>query len=174
MKVFQSACFGTFSQYLCFYWIQSCMTPQTVLFGTSKVYIWFRYFFCSFFYTISLASAWFNFQVKEIRSLLSEAEFDVPRIGTIEEFQGQEFDVIILSTVRSCEEYLSSDIAHSLGFVASPKRLNVAISRSKSLLIVIGNPKLLCQDTYWRYVVKYCIDMGCYVGCEFWNVLYYC
>ncbi|KAJ8969710.1 hypothetical protein NQ314_001624 [Rhamnusium bicolor] len=106
-------------------------------------------------------------QVKEIRSLLTEAEFDIPKIGTVEEFQGQEFDVIILSTVRSCEEFISSDIIHSLGFVTSPRRLNVAISRSKALLIIIGNPSLLCFDIYWRSVIKYCFENGGYMGCDF-------
>lgn len=108
----------------------------------------------------------FCLQVKEIRSLLIEAEFDIPKIGTVEEFQGQEFDVILISTVRSCQEYVPLDICHSLGFVASPKRLNVAVSRAKSLLIIIGNPNLLCRDVHWRSVVKYCVDKGSYVGCE--------
>ncbi|CAH1169778.1 unnamed protein product [Phaedon cochleariae] len=106
-------------------------------------------------------------QVKEIRSMFQEAEFDQPKIGTVEEFQGQEFEVVLLSTVRSCEEHVPADITHSLGFVASPKRLNVAISRAKSLLVVIGNPNLLCQDTYWRSVVKYCVEVGSYIGCDF-------
>ncbi|KAJ8978565.1 hypothetical protein NQ317_012088 [Molorchus minor] len=105
--------------------------------------------------------------VKEIRSLLIEAEFDIPKIGTVEEFQGQEFDVIILSTVRSCSDYIPTDVLHSLGFVSSPRRLNVAISRPKSLLLVIGNPRLLCFDMYWRYVIKYCFERGSYVGCDF-------
>lgn len=98
--------------------------------------------------------------------MLTEAEFDIPRIGSVEDFQGQEFDVIILSTVRSCQDYVTFDVIHSLGFITSPKRLNVAISRAKSLLIIIGNPNLLCSDTYWRSVVKYCMERGCYTGCE--------
>lgn len=95
-----------------------------------------------------------------------EAEFDLPKIGTVEEFQGQEFDIILISTVRSCQDYVSFDISHSLGFVASPKRLNVAVSRAKCLLVVVGNPNLLCHDVHWRSVVKYCTEKGCYVGCE--------
>ncbi|XP_018571512.1 probable RNA helicase armi [Anoplophora glabripennis] len=105
-------------------------------------------------------------QVKEIRALLIEAEFDIPKIGTVEEFQGQEFDVILLSTVRSCQEYVSVDVQHSLGFVTSPRRLNVAISRPKTLLVIIGNPNLLCVDPYWRSVLKYCLENGSYTGCD--------
>lgn len=95
-----------------------------------------------------------------------EAEFDIPKIGTVEEFQGQEFDVILISTVRSCDEYIPYDISHSLGFVACPKRLNVALSRAKSLMVIVGNPNLLCQDVYWRSVVKYCRENGCCTGYE--------
>nr|CAI5839936.1 unnamed protein product [Callosobruchus analis] len=106
-------------------------------------------------------------QIQEIRSLMVEAEFLVPKIGTVEEFQGQEYDVVLVSTVRSCQEYVTFDIAHKLGFVVNPKRLNVAISRAKSLLVIVGNPKLLGQDIYWRNVIEYCLQKGCYVGCDF-------
>ncbi|KAJ8912969.1 hypothetical protein NQ315_000025 [Exocentrus adspersus] len=105
-------------------------------------------------------------QVKEIRSLFIEAEFDIPKIGTVEEFQGQEFEVVILSTVRSCQEYVSVDVRHSLGFITSPRRLNVALSRAKALLFIIGNPNLLCQDVYWNSVLKYCLEHGSYTGCD--------
>lgn len=101
-----------------------------------------------------------------MRSLLMEAEFDLPKIGTVEEFQGQEFDVILISTVRSCSEYVSWDVRHSLGFVSNPKRLNVAVSRAKSLLIIVGNPNLLGHDVHWRAVIKYCRENTCYTGCE--------
>nr|CAH7724744.1 unnamed protein product [Callosobruchus chinensis] len=106
-------------------------------------------------------------QIQEIRSLMVEAEFLVPKIGTVEQLQGQEYDVILLSTVRSCPEYVTFDLAHKLGFVANPKRLNVAISRAKSLLVIVGNPKLLSQDVCWRSVIEYCLQKGCYLGCDF-------
>ncbi|XP_072398458.1 probable RNA helicase armi isoform X2 [Diabrotica undecimpunctata] len=106
-------------------------------------------------------------QAKELRTVFTEAEFEVPKIGTIEEFQGQEFDIVIISTVRSSKDFITSDLIHNLGFVAHPKRLNVAISRAKSLLLIVGNPKLLCSDPCWRAVVKYCLENGVYKGCEF-------
>ncbi|XP_060535428.1 probable RNA helicase armi isoform X2 [Cylas formicarius] len=105
-------------------------------------------------------------QVKEIKSVLKEAEFTLPKVGTVEDFQGQEFDVVILSTVRSSRDYVASDVEHSLGFVSSPRRLNVAISRSKALLVIVGNPNLLCYDTYWRTVIAHCVSLGAYTGCD--------
>lgn len=93
-------------------------------------------------------------------------ELQLPKVGSVEEFQGQERSVIILSTVRSNPQFVPSDKQHALGFVASPRRLNVSLTRAKSLLIIVGNPHLLSQDVYWRHVLKYCIEHECYIGCD--------
>lgn len=105
-------------------------------------------------------------QVKQIRAILNEAEFELPKIGSVEEFQGQEFPIILLSTVRSSEEYIDADLKHTLGFLAHPRRLNVAITRGKSLTIIIGNPNLLSLDQHWRQVLKYCLESNAYIGCR--------
>lgn len=106
-------------------------------------------------------------QVHQIRELLMELDMKMPKIGSVEEFQGQERQIIILSTVRSTSDYVSDDVRHALGFVASPRRLNVAITRARALLIILGNPKLLSQDIYWRSVLTYCIKNDSYTGCYF-------
>ncbi|KAL0117563.1 hypothetical protein PUN28_010398 [Cardiocondyla obscurior] len=104
-------------------------------------------------------------QVQEIRDLLLELDSPLPKISTVEGFQGQERKVIIISTVRSCNNLIDEDVKHALGFVASPKRLNVAITRARALLIILGNPNLLVFDPYWRSVLTYCIDHGGYINC---------
>lgn len=91
---------------------------------------------------------------------------EAPKVGSVEEFQGQERNVIILSTVRSTSDYVNSDLKHTLGFVASPRRLNVAITRARALLIIIGNPYLLNEDPYWRTVLNYCKERDAYTGCS--------
>ena len=62
-------------------------------------------------------------------------------IGTAEYYQGREKKIIIISTVKS-RDYV--------GFLKSEKRLNVCITRAKSLLILIGNADTLQVRTAWR------------------------
>lgn len=91
------------------------------------------------------------------------------KVGSVEEFQGQEKMVIIVSTVRSVgSNYIDrigrNSVRQLLGFVNSPERLNVAISRARALLIICGDPEVLCIDHYWRSVVQYCVDKKSYLG----------
>ncbi|KAJ3553464.1 hypothetical protein NP233_g12636 [Leucocoprinus birnbaumii] len=57
-------------------------------------------------------------------------------VGSVEAFQGQERRIIIISTVRSNEHYVTSDMRRSLGFVADARRFNVAITRAQAMLII--------------------------------------
>ncbi|XP_019633546.1 PREDICTED: putative helicase mov-10-B.1 [Branchiostoma belcheri] len=76
------------------------------------------------------------------------------KVGSVEEFQGQERLVIIVTTVRSPKlEFLRLDKEYNLGFLNNPKRFNVAITRAKALLIVVGNPHTLCRDEHWKKLV---------------------
>ncbi|KZT24162.1 P-loop containing nucleoside triphosphate hydrolase protein [Neolentinus lepideus HHB14362 ss-1] len=77
-------------------------------------------------------------------------KFKTAKVGTVDDFQGQERLVIILSTVRSNTHHINRDLRHSLGFVANPKRTNVALTRARALLIVIGDPVVLSLDPTWR------------------------
>ncbi|KAM9245617.1 RNA helicase Mov10l1 [Leptosomus discolor] len=83
-------------------------------------------------------------QVEKIRLLLRSIDLADIKVGTVEEFQGQEYTVIILSTVRSREGLFDDDNQY-LGFLSNPKRFNVAITRAKALLIVVGNPHVLVK-----------------------------
>ncbi|XP_058797499.1 probable RNA helicase armi [Phymastichus coffea] len=103
-------------------------------------------------------------QVYIIKNMLADFDLEIPKVGSVEEFQGQERKVIILSTVRTAENKVKEDIRHALGFVSARERLNVAITRARALLVIIGNPKLLEQDVYWRSVLQHCKTRNAYVA----------
>jgi len=68
------------------------------------------------------------------------------KLGTIEVFQGQEKDVVIISGVRSQEAFLKHDKRFKIGLIGDFKRMNVSISRAKELLVFIGNVKIFKTD----------------------------
>ena len=91
----------------------------------------------------------------------------VSQVGSVEQFQGQERKVIILSLVRSTTADSSKgqarkgkDLVSVLGFVSDPKRFNVAITRSRALLIVLGNARVLSLDAHWKSFIEYCVQCG--------------
>lgn len=82
-------------------------------------------------------------QLQKLRDKLSPGI----EVGTAEYYQGREKKIIIISTVKSCT---------SIGFLKNEKRLNVILTRAKSLMIVLGNPDTLQQDELWRTFVHFC------------------
>ncbi|NWW93425.1 SDE3 helicase, partial [Rhynochetos jubatus] len=111
-------------------------------------------------------------QVEKIRKAITSLDpvlrtlpdIGLLKVGSVEEFQGQERRVILISTVRSCSEYLQLDQTFKLGFLKNPKRFNVAITRAKALLIVVGNPAMLSKDQHWQRFLRYCREQGGYTG----------
>ncbi|NXG43608.1 M10L1 helicase, partial [Psilopogon haemacephalus] len=111
-------------------------------------------------------------QVEKIRKAITSLDpflqavpdIKLLKVGSVEQFQGQERRVILISTVRSCNEYLMFDETFKLGFLKNPKRLNVAITRAKALLIVVGNPAVLSKDQHWQRFLRYCREQGGYTG----------
>jgi len=71
------------------------------------------------------------------------------RVGSVDAFQGKEFDVVLLSTVRHWKKSnsINADLANQqLGFLRIINRINVAMSRQKRLLIVVGDDSLADQE----------------------------
>ncbi|KAJ3555412.1 hypothetical protein NM688_g2589 [Phlebia brevispora] len=105
----------------------------------------------------------YHAQSRRIRMIL-KAVADEVKVGSVEEFQGQERRVILISTVRSSRDFVSFDLRHTLGFVANPRRLNVAVTRAKSLLIIVGDPTVLSLDPLWRSFLNYIYTNGGWKG----------
>mmetsp|Transcript_2660 Transcript_2660/g.7368 ORF Transcript_2660/g.7368 Transcript_2660/m.7368 type:complete len:1107 (-) Transcript_2660:51-3371(-) len=106
-------------------------------------------------------------QVQKISIALKANDLGEVKVGSVETFQGQERRCIIISTVRSENELLSHDRKYNLGFVANEKRFNVAVTRAKALLIVIGNPRVLATDKKnWLPLLLYCRDNQSWFGDE--------
>ncbi|XP_004642527.1 RNA helicase Mov10l1 [Octodon degus] len=104
-------------------------------------------------------------QVEKIKILLRNVDLMDIKVGSVEEFQGQEHLVIIISTVRSSEDRFEDD-RYFLGFLSNSKRFNVAITRPKALLIVLGNPHVLVRDPCFGALLEYSITNGVYTGCD--------
>ncbi|KAG8227620.1 hypothetical protein J437_LFUL004232 [Ladona fulva] len=108
-------------------------------------------------------------QVKTIRNLLGDNCLPLPKVGTVEEFQGQERLVILLSCVRTSQSQIAVDLVYALGFVSSSNRMNVATSRARALLIILGDPHLLQHDPLWNKVIIRCLESESYIGCDLPN-----
>jgi hypothetical protein len=100
-------------------------------------------------------------QVQAIRMELSMLDtrsqhqrFHQVKVGTVDSFQGQEADLVIFSAVRS------NDLKE-LGFLRDSRRLNVAITRAKKGLVLIGDTKLLRTCRHWSALLDSCERRGC-------------
>ncbi len=77
-------------------------------------------------------------------------------VANVDSFQGQEREVIILSCVRSVTK--GNQMPNDLGFLQLENRPNVAITRARSGLIIVGNCDVLMVDPYWRALVISYVD----------------
>jgi uncharacterized protein len=82
-----------------------------------------------------LVVAPYNMQVNLLKRFLPKGA----RVGTVDKFQGQEAEVVIVSMATSSAEYLP----RNLDFLFSKNRINVAVSRAKCLSVVIFSSRLL-------------------------------
>ncbi|XP_063446404.1 5'-3' DNA helicase ZGRF1-like isoform X2 [Mytilus trossulus] len=69
-------------------------------------------------------------------------------VSTVDAFQGGERDVIILSCVRT----------RNVGFIDNQKRTNVALTRAKHHLLIVGNENNLTKNKLWHQIIQQCKD----------------
>ena len=92
-------------------------------------------------------------QVQLLRQLLKRTEFFKPfrrliTVNTVDGFQGQERDVIVISLVRSNDE-------GQIGFLRDLRRMNVAITRARMKVIILGDRRTLCRHPFYRKLWQY-------------------
>ncbi|OMJ84448.1 hypothetical protein SteCoe_14461 [Stentor coeruleus] len=78
-------------------------------------------------------------------------------VNTVDGFQGREKDVIIFSSVRS---------GNTVGFLSDKRRMNVAITRAKYALWIIGSVSCLENNNYWGRLVNYCKERNRIINCR--------
>ena len=96
----------------------------------------------------------YSVQVKHLRDELKEVILEKD-IQTIDGFQGQERELIIISLVRSNTD-------GTIGFLKDYRRMNVALTRAKKKLIVIGDSATIGMDSFYNDFLSYVENQGTY------------
>ena len=86
---------------------------------------------------------------------LAKSKLEPIRCSTIDSFQGQEADLVIISLVRSND-------SGNIGFLKDYRRMNVAMTRAKEHLIIIGDSATLGNDTFYSSFLNYVEERGSY------------
>lgn len=98
----------------------------------------------------------FPSQVRLLRERARSSKLWGLDIGPMEAFQGLESRFVIICTTRARKRFLKTDEARGVGIVHDEKKFNVAITRAKQGLIVIGNPLVLETSSCWLAFMKFC------------------
>jgi len=73
---------------------------------------------------------------------LSSSLYEAIEVASVDAFQGREKDFILVSCVRASD-------SQGIGFLSDPRRLNVALTRARLGLILLGNPRVLSKNPLW-------------------------
>ena len=97
-------------------------------------------------------------QVQYIRKLIKQDAFFKPlrrliTVHTVDGFQGQERDVILISLVRANED-------GKIGFLNDLRRMNVAITRARMKLMILGDASTLTRHAFYKELYKYISQRG--------------
>ncbi|POS77838.1 hypothetical protein DHEL01_v203779 [Diaporthe helianthi] len=102
----------------------------------------------------------FKAQVQRLRRRMRDHGLWDVNIGPLEAFQGLERGVVILCVTRSRAKFLEDDQRLGWGVIGTPNKMNVALTRARSGLIVVGRRELLVVDANWKAFVAYCERNG--------------
>ncbi len=91
----------------------------------------------------------------QVRWLRQHAEYDQLEIDTVDGFQGREKEAVVMCTVRSNSK-------GEVGFLSDARRMNVALTRARRKLIVIGDSGTLGADEFFTTLLQWFDDVGAY------------
>jgi len=99
----------------------------------------------------------FRAQVLKMREILRLQGLNSINVGVVEDFQGQETSVVLISTVLTKNhERWKSGPKGGLGFMMDPKKFNVAITRASALCAIVGNADFLENSgSYWTALIEH-------------------
>ena len=97
-------------------------------------------------------------QVQYLRRLVKDKEFFKPyrhliSVNTVDGFQGQERDIILISLVRANDE-------GQIGFLRDLRRMNVAITRARMKLIILGDASTMTRHPFYKKLYEYIESLG--------------
>lgn len=95
-------------------------------------------------------------QVQLFRQMIKRSEYFRPyrrliSVNTVDGFQGQERDIVVISLVRSNNE-------GQIGFLSDLRRMNVAMTRARMKLIIMGNAKTMTRTKFYKELFEYVND----------------
>lgn len=99
----------------------------------------------------------YDAQARLLREPLREARAQGLEIGTVDGFQGREKEAIVLDLVRSNDQA-------AIGFLADRRRMNVALTRAKRFLLVVGDSATLGPHGYYSQFLQEAEDQGAYLS----------
>ena len=68
--------------------------------------------------------------------------------------------------------HAADDQKYSLGFLFDWKKLNTALTRATSLLVLVADPYIAHEEQHWRQLLQTCYALGCYEGPDFTDAAY--
>lgn len=110
----------------------------------------------------------FKSQVRRLREGMRDSQYGSlwkVNIGPTEAFQGLERGVVILCVTRSRKRFVKKDQELGWGIIGMPNKMNVALTRAKFGLVVVGRRELLMGDPHWKAFVEFCDRNGLVSGC---------
>ncbi|KAL3915187.1 MAG: hypothetical protein SGPRY_007338 [Prymnesium sp.] len=114
----------------------------------------------------------FHRQTLLIRKLLTKKDVRGVEVAGVESIQGRELKAVFVSVVRARKIFIEYDQKFSLGFLFDQNKLNTALTRATSLLVMVADPYIACEEKHWRQLLERCSALGCYEGPEFTSANY--